>query len=91
MATRQEVRLFMEELIQGASFSPVEEKPLVRGTILEVAPKATIGYDHINDEHDAGAWLHFYVHDHRFLSLYHPRRQFTTQAPNLPAKASVAE
>ncbi len=74
MASRQLDRLFLIDLIQDAHFSHFEENPLVQGTVLEAAPKAVIGYDHRNDAHDAETWLHFYVHDHRFLPLYQPQR-----------------
>lgn len=74
MANRQMARLFLVDLIQDAHFSHNEENPQVQGTVLEAAPKAVIGYDHRNDAHDAETWLHFYVHDYRFLPLYQPQR-----------------
>ncbi len=73
--TRQMLRVFLLDLLQEAHFSHFEENPLVRGTILEAAPKRLVGYDHLADAHDAETWLHFYVYDYRFLPLYHPRRR----------------
>lgn len=59
---------FGADLLQNARFAGNEELPCSPGIVLPDAALDGVPFDHVSDRAvPPGAWLHFYVHDIRFL------------------------
>lgn len=59
---------FGADILRNARFEGVEEMPFSPGTVLAADSLDGVPFDHVSDRDvPPGAWLHFYVHDVRFL------------------------
>ena len=59
---------FGAAILQNARFVGEEEMPFTEGSILSVDELSATPFDHLSDKSfPPGEWLHFYVHDVRFL------------------------
>ena len=59
---------FGADLLQNARFAGNEELPCSPGAVLSAVTLDGVPFDHVSDRTvPPGAWLHFYVHDVRFL------------------------
>ena len=68
MGLKQRYDVFDAALLHGASYVGKYEFPIVKGNHLE--PRRFIPFDRLNkDNTDSDLWIHFYVHDYRFLPV----------------------
>ena len=62
--------VFNSEILDGAEFTPGDEYPKTKGTVLWTPPKKVNPFDRAAAPHDESTWLHFHVHDKRFRAFY---------------------
>ena len=66
--------VFKSGLVEGASFSPVYEFPLVKQTVFK--PMKAIPFDKAISSTKYDHWIHFYIHDRQFERIWNNPKQY---------------
>ena len=62
--------VFNSDILEDATFTPGDEYPRVKGTVLWTPPKKVNPFDRAKEAHNKDTWLHFHVNDKRFAAIY---------------------